>query len=117
MGDDRDDPLRQLAAAWEAVAAVAGEWAQRLAADTTGAFGRLAHDPAIRTAIGAWRSALGWGRRPCDCPCAQAHPDDIGVCDHSAVTTRRLATEAFGEVDVPVCAPCAVAQGLSEQTY
>ncbi len=43
------------------------------------------------------------------CPCGQAHPDDMGVCDGRAVMTRQL-----GDVDVRLCAPCAVAQGVAE---
>jgi hypothetical protein len=31
------------------------------------------------------------------------------VCDGTAVMTRRL-----GDVEVPLCAPCAVAQGVAE---
>jgi hypothetical protein len=116
MGDDADDPIRQFAAAWVAAAGVLREWAQRLAADTSGALERLAHDPAIRAVIETGRSALGGGR-PCECACAMAHPHDVGVCDNRAVTTRRLATDVLGEVDVPLCAPCAVAQGLSELAW
>ncbi len=107
MGGDRDTPARQFTAAWEAAAAAMGEWAQRVAAATADAVGKL--DPAVRAAAEAARAALFWGRRDCHCLCAEAHPDDMGVCDGDAVMTRRL-----GEVDVPLCAPCAVAQGVAE---
>jgi hypothetical protein len=36
----------------------------------------------------------------------------VGVCDHRAVMTRRL-----GNVDVPLCAPCAAAQGFAEMAH
>jgi hypothetical protein len=39
---------------------------------------------------------------------------DVGVCDNDAVITRRFAAGLGGEVDVPLCAPCAVAQGVAE---
>jgi hypothetical protein len=40
--------------------------------------------------------------------CSAAHPGD-DVCDMEAVTTRRIGHAAGQRVDVPVCAPCAVA--------
>jgi hypothetical protein len=52
----------------------------------------------------------GW--RPCHCLCAVAHPLVSGVCaGHDAVTSRRVRTRAAGPVDIPLCGPCAVAQG------
>ena len=107
MAGDGDDPARQFAAAREAAAAALGEWAQRVTAATTEALGKL--DPAVRAAVDAGRSALAWDWRRCHCPCGEAHPDDMGVCDGRAVMTRRL-----GDVDVRLCAPCAVAQGVAE---
>jgi hypothetical protein len=107
MGGDADDPARQLAAAWGAAAAVLGEWAQRVTAATTEALGKL--DPAVRAAMEAGRAALAGDWRDCRCPCGEAHPDDVGVCDRTAVMTRQL-----GGVGVPLCAPCAVAQGVAE---
>jgi len=85
MAGDGDDPVRQFAAAREAAAAALGEWAQRVTAATAEALGKL--DPAVRA----------------------AHPDDMGVCDGRAVMTRQL-----DDVDVRLCAPCAVAQGVAE---
>jgi hypothetical protein len=103
MAGNADNPARQLAAAWQAAAAALGEWRQNVAAATAEARGKL--DPAVRAALaGDWRA--------CRCPCGTAHPDDSGVCDGSAVLTRRL-----GEVDVSLCAPCAVAQGVAEMPH
>ncbi len=101
------DPVRQFAAAREAAAAALGEWAQRVTAATAEAVGKL--DPAVRAAIDAGRCALAGDWRRCRCPCGEAHPDDMGVCDGKAVMTRRL-----GDADVRLCAPCAVAQGVAE---
>jgi hypothetical protein len=54
-------------------------------------------------------------RRPCYCPCARLHPDDEGICETTrAVITRRFVSDLTGPVDVPLCAPCAVALGLAE---
>jgi hypothetical protein len=108
MAGDADDPARQFAAAWGAAGAVLGEWAQRVAAATTEALGKL--DLASRAAIEAGRAALAGDWRGCHCPCSEAHPDDLGVCDGTAVMTRQLAAAG----GVPLCAPCAVAQGVAE---
>jgi len=107
MAGDADDPVRQFAAAREAAAAALGEWAQRVTAATAEALGKL--DPAVRAAIDAGRCALAGDWRRCHCPCGEAHPDDLGVCDGRAVMTRQL-----GDADVRLCAPCAVAQGVAE---
>jgi hypothetical protein len=112
MGGSANDPARQFAAAWEAAADALGEWAQRVGDATTEALDKL--DPAVRAAIEAGRAALEAGRdaligHDCRCQCGTSHPNDRGVCDHRAVMTRRL-----GNVTVPLCAPCAVAQGFAE---
>ena len=109
-----DSPAGQFVAAWRAAAAVAAEWAERTAAVTAEAFHKLTNDPAIRAVMEAWRVTAVWPGRDCECPCTFAHPEDVGVCDRRAVITRRLAASRDGEVDVPLCAPCAVAQGVAE---
>ncbi len=112
MSGSPNDPARQFAAAWDAATGALSEWAQRVGDATTEAMEKL--DPAVRAAIDAGRAALEAGRdaligHDCRCVCGQAHPSDLGVCDHRAVMTRRL-----GTVNVPLCAPCAVAQGFAE---
>jgi hypothetical protein len=112
MGGSENDPARQFAAAWEAATDAVSEWAQRVGDATTEALDKL--DPAVRAAIDAGRAALEAGRdaligQDCRCQCGTAHPNDLGVCDHRAVIKRRL-----GSVNVPLCAPCAVAQGFAE---
>ncbi len=114
MSATGDSPLQQLAAAWHAAAAVAAEWAERTAAVTAEAFGKLTSDPAIRAVMETWRVAVVWPQRDCECLCAISHPKDVGVCDHRAVITRRIPAERDGGMDVPLCAPCAVAQGVAE---
>jgi hypothetical protein len=54
----------------------------------------------------------GGGHRPCWCKCGTAHPED-DACDMDAVTTRRIGHAAGQWVDVPVCAPCAVAHATA----
>ena len=92
---------------------MAAEWAERTAAVTSEAFHKLTSDPAIRAVMETWRVAVVWPQRNCECPCAVAHPDDVGVCDHHAVITRDVPAGQAG-VDVALCAPCAVAQGVAE---
>jgi hypothetical protein len=111
---DENDPVRQLVAAWEATAAVVAEWAQRTSALTSEAFHKLTSDPAIRAVLERWRITFLWARRDCECSCATSHPDDVGICDKDAVITRRLTTDVGGDVEIPLCAPCAVAQGVAE---
>lgn len=114
MSATGDNPLRQLAAAWQAAAAVAAEWAERTATVTAEEFHKLTSDPAVRAMVAAWRGAAGWPPPACECPCADSHPDDVGVCDRRAVITRRLQAGRAEGADVPLCAPCAVAQGVAE---
>ncbi len=107
MDDQPNNPRRQFAAAWEAATAAIGEWRRQVAAATSDAKGKL--DPAVRAAAEAARAAVTGDWRACRCPCGTAHPEDPGVCDGTAVLTRRL-----GAADVSLCAPCAVAQGVAE---
>jgi hypothetical protein len=107
MSGEANHPARQFAAAWQAAAAALGEWRQQIAAATSEAAAKL--DPALRAAIEAGRAAVTGEWRACHCTCRTAHPDDRGVCDGTAVMTRRV-----DDVDVALCAPCAVAQGMAE---
>jgi len=129
MSSGEDSPVQQFVAAWHATAAVVSEWAERTAAVTSEAFRKLASDPAIRAVLDTWRFSVVWDRRDCECSCARSHPDDVGICDKNAVITRRVAADSGaadsgagdsgaadsgGDVEVPLCAPCAVAQGVAE---
>jgi hypothetical protein len=106
--------VRQLAAAGQAAAAVAAEWAERAAAVTADSLRKLTGDPAVRELLETMRGAAPWMTRDCECPCASSHPDDVGVCDHRAVLIRNLPGATHGQAEVLLCAPCAVAQGVAE---
>ena len=110
MGDSPNNPARQFAAAWQAAATALDQWRKQVTAATAEARAEL--DPAVRAALEAARAALAGNWGACRCPCVTAHPQDKDVCDRSAVLTRRL-----GETDVPLCAPCAVAQGVAEMPH
>jgi hypothetical protein len=110
MGGHADDPGKQFAAAWQAAAAALGEWRRQIGVATNEAMDKI--EPAVRAAMEAGRSAVTGDWRGCRCRCATAHPEDRGVCDGKAVLTRRL-----GDVDVSLCAPCAVAQGVAEMPH
>ena len=107
MGDYRDNPARQFAAAWQAATAALDQWRKQVTAATAEAMDKL--DPAVRDALEAARAVFAGNWGACQCPCATAHPQDQNVCDGRAVLTRRL-----GNADMSVCAPCAVAQGVAE---
>jgi hypothetical protein len=107
MGDYQGSPTQRLAKAWQVAAVALGQWREQVAAATSEAVDKI--DPAARAALDAIRAALAGDWGACQCQCANTHPQDKNVCDHSAVLTRRL-----GDTDVPLCAPCAVAQGVAE---
>jgi len=110
MAGEVGDPGRQFAAAWQAATAALSAWQKQVADATNEAMTKL--DPALRAAVEAGRSALSGDWRKCRCQCGTAHPDDSGVCDGRAVMTRRQ-----GAAIVPLCAPCAVAQGVAEMRH
>jgi hypothetical protein len=122
--NERPDPARTLIEGFQAMGRVISEWfiegfqaMGRVISEwleewrpVIAAMAEVASRPEVRAAIERNRA---W--HPCHCLCARAHPADEGICEAgSAVTTRRFETELLGPVDVPLCAPCAVAQGLAE---
>ena len=112
MGDYPGDPRQQFKAAWHSATDAMDQWRKQVTAATSEALDKL--DPAVRAALEAARAAVAghWGA--CQCPCATAHPQDPGVCDGKAVLTRKL--QATTDT-VPICAPCAVAQGVAEMPH
>jgi hypothetical protein len=63
------------------------------------------------------RAEQAMRRRPCLCFCSRAHPADSGVCERfDAVITRQYSTDLLGEIEVPLCAPCAAAQAARRFT-
>lgn len=88
-----------------------GEWLERMRPSLE-RLAEIAARPEVREALERARSLPR--PRPCYCYCPRMHPADKGACDGEGVTTRRFTTEMTGPVDVSLCAPCAVAQGLTE---
>lgn len=107
MGEIPETPGQQFAVAWQIASAAFDQWRKQVTAATAEARDNL--EPAARAALEAARAMLGGGLRPCQCPCATAHPQDQDVCDGAAVMSRRVSG-----ADVQLCAPCAVAQGVAE---
>jgi hypothetical protein len=77
---------------------------------------KIANRPEVLAAFAAIDEAQSSGpyRRPCYCFCQRMHPAEVNVCDMIAVTARQFVTKQVGPVDVALCAPCAVAQGVAE---
>ena len=68
VSDGEDNPVRTLAAAWEAATGVVAEWAEQTAAVAREAIHKLASDPAIRAAVEGWRTTRsGPGRTAAAC--------------------------------------------------
>jgi hypothetical protein len=133
MADEKRDPAAELQAQTEAIAeglrplfdrvremvdafGRAGQaWLEQNRPLIEG-LGRLAQDPAVRAYIEARQRGeipAPEPYRPCHCLCGKRHPGEY-VCDGEAVTTRRYVSDLTGPVDVALCAPCAVAQGIAE---
>jgi hypothetical protein len=54
-------------------------------------------------------------RRPCLCFCLRAHPDDYNICEtFDAVVTGQHGSDLLGDIQVPLCAPCAAARAARE---
>jgi hypothetical protein len=77
------------------------------------ALAEVANRPEVRAVIDRAEKAMR--RRPCLCFCSRAHPADRGVCEvFDAVITGRYSSDLLGNVDVPLCAPCAAARAANE---
>ena len=73
----------------------------------------VANRPEVRSVVERAEKMLR--HRPCLCFCARAHPADVGICEpFDAVITRPYSSDLLGEVDVPLCAPCAAARAARE---
>lgn len=69
---------------------------------------KCANRPDMRAAMGRMQREA-W---PCRCNCYIAHPDAPAACNHGqGVYIRELTSYTLGTIKVPLCAPCAVAQG------
>lgn len=79
------------------------------------ALAEAASRPEVRSVIERVERALG--RRPCLCFCSRTHPEDRGICEtFGAVITRPFSSDLLGDIDVPMCAPCAAARAAHEFT-
>lgn len=76
----------------------------------------VANDPVVRFAMDHPELLSTERPKPCHCWCGRLHPGELGICAARAVTTRHFTTDPTGGVDVDLCAPCAVAQGLAESS-
>jgi hypothetical protein len=77
------------------------------------ALAETANRPEVRAVIERAEKALR--RRPCLCFCSRAHPADGGICEVlDAVITGQYRSDLLGEIDVPLCAPCAAARAARE---
>ncbi|HEY1640981.1 MAG TPA: hypothetical protein VGG35_09855 [Streptosporangiaceae bacterium] len=80
---------------------------------TLDAVNEAASRPEVRAVID--RAEKIMRLRPCLCWCPRAHPEDRGICEVlDAVITGHLSSAALGEMDVPICAPCAAARAARE---
>jgi hypothetical protein len=115
VGDDKDTELADTLA----------EVGRRVGQAVTGALERIrpafdalaevASRPEVRAVIDRAEKAVR--RRPCLCFCSRAHPDDRGVCEVlDAVITGQHSSDLLGDIDVPLCAPCAAARAAHEFT-
>jgi hypothetical protein len=77
------------------------------------ALAEMANRPEVRAVIE--RAEKVMRRRPCLCFCSLAHPADRGVCEvFDAVITGQCSSDLLGQLDVPLCAPCAAARAAQE---
>jgi hypothetical protein len=73
------------------------------------AVAEVANRPEVRAVVERAEKAMR--RRPCLCFCSRAHPADGGICEvFDAVITGQYSSGLLGDVDVPLCAPCAAAR-------
>ena len=112
MSDSEDNPVRALAAAWEAATGVVAEWEQTTAVARE-AIHKLASDPAVRAAVesGAPPGLDGFGRTAAACATDTRttqgrHMDAVITC--LGVTGRTVARTIR-------CVLCAVAQAYAER--
>jgi hypothetical protein len=113
VSDDRDTGLADtLAEAGRKVGQALTD-ALELIRPAIDALAEVANRPEVRTLIERAEKAMR--RRPCLCFCMLAHPADRGVCERlDAVITGQYSSDLLGDVDVPLCAPCAAARAAHQ---
>jgi hypothetical protein len=113
VGDDRDTGLADaLAEAGRRVGQAVTDALERMR-PAFDALAEVASRPEVRAVIEGAERAMR--RRPCLCFCMRAHPADRGVCEMlDAVITGQYSSDLLGDIDVPLCAPCAAARAAHE---
>jgi len=113
VGDDKDTELADtLAEVGRRVGQAMTDAVERMR-PAFGALAGVASRPEVRAVIDRVEKALR--RRPCLCFCSRSHPADRGVCEmFDAVITGQYSSDLLGDVDVPMCAPCAAARAARE---
>jgi hypothetical protein len=115
VGDDKDTELADtLAEVGRRVGQAMTDALERIR-PAFDALAEAANRPEVRAVLDRAEKAMR--RRPCLCFCSRAHPADSGVCERfDAVITRQYSSDLLGEIDVPLCAPCAAAQAARQFT-
>jgi hypothetical protein len=74
---------------------------------------QAANRPEVLTVID--RAEKIMRHRPCFCLCVRAHPADRDICEvFDAMITGQYHSDLLGDLDVPLCAPCAAARAARE---
>ena len=115
VSDDRDTEFADaLAEAGRRVGQAMTDALERIR-PAVAALAEMANHPGVRAVIERAEKALR--RRPCVCFCLRAHPADRDVCEMlDAVITGQYHSGLLGDVDVPLCAPCAASRAAHEFT-
>jgi hypothetical protein len=113
MGEDRDTEFADaLADVGRRVGQAMTDALERIR-PTFDALAEVANRPEVRAVIERAEKAMR--RRPCLCFCSRAHPADRGICEmFDAVITGQYSSDLLGDVDVPLCAPCAAARAAHQ---
>ncbi len=113
MSDDKDTELADtLAEVGRRVGQAVTDALERIR-PAFDALAEIANRPEVRSVIERAEKALR--RRPCLCFCSRAHPADHEICEmFDAVITGQYSSDWLGNVDVPLCAPCAAARAAHQ---
>lgn len=113
MSDDKDTELADtLAEVGRRVGQAVTDALERIR-PAFDALAEVANRPEVRSVIERAEKALR--RRPCLCFCSRAHPADHEICEmFDAVITGQYSSDWLGNVDVPLCAPCAAARAAHQ---
>lgn len=113
MSDDKDTELADtLAEVGRRVGQAVTDALERIR-PAFDALAEVANRPEVRSVIERAERALR--RRPCLCFCSRAHPADHEICEmFDAVITGQHSSDWLGNLDVPLCAPCAAARAAHQ---